>query len=731
MDGEPVNEGAEGATHRVPPPAAQAGAPALTAAAFTNHLAGQSSPYLRSHVHNPVDWHPWGREALERARRERKPILLSVGYAACHWCHVMAHESFEDRATAAAMNELFVNIKVDREERPDLDRLYQLAQQMLTGRSGGWPLTMFLMHDDQRPFFGGTYFPREARFGLPAFREVLRQVATYYHAHLDELRVNAARVVQALDELAASPGGRTLQPQAMLSAEPLHQCRAQLERSFDADYGGFGAAPKFPHAPDLARLLRTWHASAQADAPDLRALYMTSLTLTRMAEGGLFDQLGGGFFRYSVDERWEIPHFEKMLYDNAQLLGVYAETAAATGETLFRRTAERTAEFLLRELMSPAGAFYCSLDADSEGHEGRYYAWEGSQVRAALSERAWPLFAARYGLDEAANFEGRWHLTARIAPESLAERAQLPLDTVRTELGAAAEQLLALRAQRVRPERDEKILTAWNALTIGALAVGARWLQRPAWAEAATRALTYLRSEHWHDGRLLASAGAGAALPGYLDDHAFLLDAILELSAVRFSASELRWAIELAELLLAHFEDRERGGFYFTADDHETLISRPKSFHDESLPAGNALAARALLRLGYLLGEPRYLAAAEHTLRAAWPGLQAHPEGHASLLLALEEFLDPAPIIVLRGSAPALRGWQHSVDGVFAPRRWTLAIDAGEQGLPAALAAKAVRDGPVGYICRGAQCSAAIDSLPLLLEALELPNAAATGGPLR
>ena len=334
-------------------PAVGPATPVTAASAqYSNRLATQTSPYLRSHAHNPVDWYPWGEEALELARTSAKPILLSIGYAACHWCHVMAHESFEDPAIAARMNALYVNIKVDREERPDLDRLYQLAQHMLTGRSGGWPLTMFLMHDDQRPFFGGTYFPRESRFGLPAFSDLLEQVAAYYAEHREALRPGAERLVRALGDLNPAPSAQPL------TREPLTAFRAQMERSFDAQFGGFGPAPKFPHAPALARLLRSWFASAREDVPDLQALYMVGLTLTRMGEGGLFDQLGGGFFRYSVDERWEIPHFEKMLYDNAQLLAVYAEAACATGESLFAQCARRTVEFLRRELSSAAGAFY-------------------------------------------------------------------------------------------------------------------------------------------------------------------------------------------------------------------------------------------------------------------------------------------------------------------------------------------------------------------------------------
>ncbi|MGA2862069.1 MAG: thioredoxin domain-containing protein [Steroidobacteraceae bacterium] len=690
-----------------------------------NRLAEQTSPYLRQHAHNPVDWYPWGSEALERARRERKPILLSIGYAACHWCHVMAHESFEDDATAATMNELYVSIKVDREERPDLDRLYQLAHQMLTGRGGGWPLTMFLMHDDQRPFFGGTYFPREARFGLPAFRDLLGQVARYYHEHLEQLRVPAAQIVTALEDLNPPPAAP-----APLTAEPLAACRARLEQSFDSEYGGFGAAPKFPHVPGLARLLRAWHASARESAPDLQALYMSSLTLTRMAEGGLFDQLGGGFYRYSVDARWEIPHFEKMLYDNALLLAVYAEAAAATGERLFADTVARTVDWMLREIGGGSaagrngdaddGALYSSLDADSEGHEGRFYVWQRETVQQALSPSEWGLFATRFGLDGPANFEGQWHLCVRSSIESIAETQHLSIDELRAALHSAQTKLLQLRALRIRPGLDDKVLSSWNALAIAGLATAARCLGRDDYAAAATAALRYLRRVHWRDGRLLATSARGQArLAAYLDDYAFLLDAILELASVRFCADELAWATELAEVMLRHFEDASAGGFFFTADDHEALISRPKSFSDEAIPAGNAIAARALLRLGYLLGEPRYLQAAERTLRAAWPALLKYPEAHASMLLALEDYLQPPQIVVLRGRASAIQPWHRQLNAVFAPRRWTLAVPAGAAGLPAAIASKPAADGPLAYVCRGTQCTAPISSLDALLEELD------------
>jgi uncharacterized protein YyaL (SSP411 family) len=685
-----------------------------------NRLADQTSPYLRQHAHNPVDWYAWGPEALERARREQKPILLSIGYAACHWCHVMAHESFEDPAIAATMNELFVCIKVDREERPDLDRLYQLAHQILTGRGGGWPLTMFLLHDDQRPFFGGTYFPREARFGLPGFGDLLRQVAGYYHEHLEQLRVPAAQIVSAIEDLNPPPADG-----ASLTAEPLKACRARLEQSFDREYGGFGPAPKFPHAPGLALLLRAWHASARDDAPDLQALYMATLSLTRMAEGGLFDQLGGGFCRYSVDARWEIPHFEKMLYDNALLLGVYAEAAAATGERLFADTVERTVAWLLRELRAGAdsgcdGALYSSLDADSEGHEGRFYVWEREAVQQALTPQEYAVFAPRFGLDGAANFEHQWHLCVRSSLDAIAAAQQLSVDEVRALLDSAQIKLMQLRDLRVRPGLDDKVLASWNALAIAGLATAARCLARDDYADAAVAALSYLRRVHWRDGRLLATSAHGEArLKAYLDDYGFLLDAILELSSVRFSPDDLAWAVELAEVMLRHFEDAPVGGFFFTADDHEALISRPKSFSDDAIPAGNAIAARALLRLGYLLGEPRYLQAAERTLRAAWPAVQKYPEAHASMLFALEDYLRPPQIVILRGAAGAIAPWQRDLNAVFAPRRWVLAVAADATGLPAAIATKPAATGPIAYVCRGTQCSAPISSLAELTRELD------------
>ncbi|MBS0387853.1 MAG: thioredoxin domain-containing protein [Proteobacteria bacterium] len=691
--------------------------------AHRNRLAAETSPYLRQHAGNPVDWYPWGEEALALARRERRPILLSIGYAACHWCHVMAHESFEDEATAALMNTRFVNIKVDREERPDLDRLYQLAHQLIARRGGGWPLTMFLMHDDQRPFFGGTYFPPVPRHGMPAFSTLLNHVADYYRDHEAELRATAGAVVQALGELQSPPAAGAV----TLDAAPLQSCRAQLERSFDAEWGGFGPAPKFPHAPLVQRSLRDWWQSAHGQAPDLKALYMATLTLTRMAEGGLFDQLGGGFYRYSVDGRWEIPHFEKMLYDNALLLGTYAEAAAATGEPLFARVAHRTADWMRDELRAPGGAFYSSLDADAAGVEGSYYVWQPAEVRQALSGDEYAVFAARHGLDLPPNFEGHaHHLIVATGLEPLAATLGSSVAAIDALLASARGKLMALRARRIRPGRDEKILTSWNALAIRGLATAARLLERDELAQHAADALAFLRQHHWRDGRLLAtSAGGEARLAAYLDDHVFLADAILELSAVRFDADALRFGARLLDVVLEHFADPERGGFYFTAAGHEALIARPKSFGDEALPAGNGIAASVLQRYGFLLGETRYLDAAERTLRAAWAQLNEYPPGHASLLQALEEWLSPPVIVILRGPAARIDGWRRALAPVYAPRRSVLAVPDHGMDLPPALASKPPQADGVAYVCRGSQCSPPLASLAELLRELGRDPAAA------
>jgi uncharacterized protein YyaL (SSP411 family) len=667
-----------------------------------NRLAAETSPYLLQHAENPVDWYPWGEPALLAAREGNKPILLSIGYSACHWCHVMAHESFEDPTTAALMNQLFVNIKVDREERPDLDKIYQVAQQLITHGSGGWPLTMFLTPREQAPFFGGTYFPKEPRHGLPAFSDLLRRVAEYYRDHGEEIARQNEQLKLAFAGLDPEPAAHG----AVLNASPLLEARSSLERSFDARFGGFSQAPKFPHPGSIERCLRHWHGTSSGTSPDLKALYMASLTLTRMAEGGIYDQLGGGFSRYSVDGQWMIPHFEKMLDDNAQLLCEYSRAFLATGEALFARIAADTADWVLRDMRSPQGGFYSSLDADSEGHEGKFYVWTRAEVQALLAPLEFAVLARRFGLDQSANFEGAWHLHAHESIDAIAAELGETAHAVAALIASARAKLLTARELRIWPARDEKILTAWNALMIKGLAIAARVLHRPDLGQAATAAVDFIRNTLWREGRLLATTKDGRAhLPAYLDDYAFLADALLELLQTRWRSSDLHFARELTDVLLSQFEDAGAGGFFFTARDHEQLIHRSKTYSDDSLPSGNGVAASLLCRLGYLLGEIPYLDAAERTVRAGWPMLQQYPQAHMSLVNALEDHLTAAQIVIIRGDAPQVQLWSASLNTVYAPTRMIFAIPRDAAELPPALAAKRATAGTVAYVCTGMVCS--------------------------
>ena len=686
-----------------------------TPAGRQNALAAETSPYLLQHAANPVNWHPWSPESLALARKLDKPILLSIGYSACHWCHVMAHESFEDPATAAVMNEHFVNIKVDREERPDLDRIYQTAHQVMNQAGGGWPLTVFLAPDTQRPFFSGTYFPPEQRHGMPAFRTVLDKVADFYATRRGDLQEFGSKLLDVLGQLQPPVGAAG----SALSLEPLLGARATLQREFDGEFGGFGEAPKFPHPANLELLLRTWRATAESEEPDLQSLYMATLTLTRMAEGGLYDQLGGGFYRYSVDPYWMIPHFEKMLYDNAQLLGVYAQAAVATGEPLYRRITAETADWMLRDLRSPTGGFFSTLDADSEGHEGKFYVWTPEAVRDVLEPEHYEAFAMRFGLDRDANFEGAWHLHTYRAVSDIATELGLDESTVEAHLETARAQLLEVRNARVWPGRDEKILTSWNGLAIGGLARASRALGRDDLADAALQAMHFLRENCWRDGRLLAVSTAGESrFAAYLDDYAMLAWGLLELLEARWDPTALAWTVELAEVMLEHFADTESGGFYFTADDHETLIMRPKTYSDDATPAGNGVAARLFIRLGYLLGETRYLDAAESALRSAQAAVERYPHGHGTLLMALEELASPPTIVVLRGPVDELEVWRSEVDKLYDPQRMIVAVPSDAKPLPPALASKRALGSAVAYVCRGMTCSAPVPTLAQLVREL-------------
>ena len=690
-----------------------------------NRLARETSPYLRQHAGNPVDWYAWGDEALSEARARDKPILLSIGYSACHWCHVMAHESFEDGEIAALMNRDFINIKVDREERPDLDQIYQLAQQMMSQRPDDWPLTLFLT-PAQEPFFGGTYFPKTARYGLPGFAELLERVAQFYRAERAQIAQQGAAVAAGFAHMQPDPPAQ----QAEFSARPIDSALQSLAASFDARYGGFGAATKFPHPTDLELCLRRHAAGAAASgaaASEADPLRMAVHTLGRMAVGGIYDQLGGGFCRYSVDAYWLIPHFEKMLYDNGPLLACYSDAWALTHDPLFAEVVEETAAWTLREMQSPEGGYYSSLDADSEHEEGKFYVWTPQQARALLSEEEYAVCAPFYGLDQAANFEGaHWHLHVARSLEDIAASLGKSAQQCSALLASARARLFAARERRVRPGRDEKILTSWNALMIAGMARAARVFGRPEWLASARAALEFIRARLWRGAegaarvRLLATCKDGHAhLNAYLDDHAFLLAALIELMQTDFQQRDLEFAQALAEVLLQQFHDPAQGGFFFTSHDHEKLIHRPKPVHDSATPSGNGVTAFALQRLGHITGDARYLDAAAGTLRLFSPTLAQYPAGCASLLLALEEALEPPRIVVLRGPQAQLRAWRRTLDPMFLPSTLVLALGAEEVRLPAPLDKPLVPGAVNAWVCRGVTCLPPVSTPDALLGVLK------------
>ncbi len=675
-----------------------------------NRLAGETSPYLLQHADNPVDWHPWGEEALRLAREHNKPILLSIGYSACHWCHVMAHESFEDEATAKLMNALFINIKVDREERPDLDQIYQTAHQLLAQRSGGWPLTMFLTPDGV-PFLGGTYFPKTQRYGLPSFKDLLEYVAQAYARQGEEIATQNQRLMAGLASTLPAGGAHHSEfSESIIKAAITH-----LDANYDSRNGGFGAAPKFPHPTDLMLLLR---AHARDGAPRPRAIVLT--TLNRMAAGGIFDQLGGGFCRYSVDAEWNIPHFEKMLYDNGPLLRLYAEAFALTGEAQYQQVVEQTADWVIREMQSPSGGFYSALDADSEGEEGKFYVWTPKEVEALLTAEEYAVAARHWGLNRSANFEAtHWHLYIAEPLWQVAKSLKLSNEEGAALIDSARSKLFAARNTRIRPGLDDKILTAWNALMIEGLARAARVFKRDDWLQSARRALDFIRSTLWQNGRLLASAkGHSARGNAYLDDYAFLLSALLEMLQADFRATDLEWAEDLAEALLDHFEDRQAGGFFFTSHDHETLIHRPKPGLDHALPAGNAVAAFALQRLGALTADKRHLDAAERTLQLYYPALDNNPAGYSMLAIALMEHLSPPRTLILRGTTSETRDWRDAASKHFLPDLMLLPL-AQQRGLPPAID-KPLTPSPAAWLCQGVQCAAPMTDPAALSAALGL-----------
>ncbi|MFZ5524525.1 MAG: thioredoxin domain-containing protein [Pseudomonadota bacterium] len=677
-----------------------------------NLLAQETSPYLQQHADNPVDWHAWNPDTLRLAREQDKPILLSIGYSACHWCHVMAHESFEDAEVAAVMNEHFINIKVDREERPDLDQIYQAAHHLLTQRSGGWPLTMFLSPDGT-PFFGGTYFPKQARYNLPAFPDLLKRVAQVYRDNRAELDAQGKHLIAALAQTVPHRG----RSEVSLNNQPLAMAVQQHKENYDSVHGGFGGAPKFLHPAEFDLLLRNAHATS--DEP---ARHIVLHTLQQMAHGGLYDQLGGGFCRYSVDERWDIPHFEKMLYDNGLLLGLYCDAWQNSGDPLFARVTEQTAGWVLREMQSLEGGYYSSLDADSEHEEGKFYVWQRDDIRQLLSDDEYALIVPYYGLERSPNFEHHaWNLRISSSLAEIARRLILSEEQASALLVSSQKKLFAARERRIRPGRDEKILAAWNGLMIAGMARAARVFAKPDWLHSAQRAMDFVRNTLWRGGKLLATYKDGKAhLNAYLDDHAFLLDALLELMQAEFRSVDLAFAEQLGGALLARFEDQQNGGFFFTSHDHEALIQRNKIGPDNATPSGNGIATQALLRLAALTGNMEYAEAAERCLKLFFPALQQAAGYHSSLCTALAEYLQPPSVLVLRGTASGTIEWQDVLRSRYLPGVMTIALTDDVADLPDVLD-KPHGEKTTAWLCRGTVCLPPLTNLDELLEQLSRP----------
>ncbi len=603
-----------------------------------NRLARESSPYLLQHAENPVDWYPWGEEALTRARQEDKPIFLSIGYSACHWCHVMEHESFENEHTATLMNEHFVNIKVDREERPDLDSIYMDAVVAMTGQ-GGWPMSVFLTPDGI-PFYGGTYFPPAPRYGMPSFEQVLQSVGRAYYQQKQEIARGAAQLLARIRTSIPMAGEGTPDP-----AIPELAVQS-LKRNFDWNHGGFGGAPKFPQPMTYDFLLRSYYRSRVPSS-----LEMVELTLYKMAHGGIYDHLGGGFHRYSVDQVWLVPHFEKMLYDNALLARLYLHAYQLTGKPFYRQVVEQTLDYVIGEMTHPDGGFYSTQDADSEGEEGKFFLWTPEEVKEILGEEEGKIFSTAYDVRPGGNFEGKSILNIPLPLDQVARDLGLSETQLEEVLSRGRARLFAAREKRVKPGRDEKILTGWNGMMLAAMAEAGRVLDRQDYCDTAIRNAEFILSTMKQEGRLFRTWKEGTGAPkvmGFLEDYAFYADGLLALYQTTFEPRWFQEARGLMDTVLAHFLD-EAGGFFDTADDHEQLVARPKSLQDNAIPSGNSMAVRTLLLLAAYTGQAEYQAPAEKALVALQGPMSQYPSAFAHWLGALELALAPAKEVAVIG----------------------------------------------------------------------------------
>ena len=687
-----------------------------------NRLATETSLYLKQHAGNPVDWYPWGPEALAAAKALDRPIFLSVGYSACHWCHVMEHESFESDAVAAIMNADFVCIKVDREERPDIDQIYMTAHHLLNrNEGGGWPLSVFLTPSGA-PFYAGTYYPPDERYApsRPSFPRLLHSVAAAWknkREELVELGKNVADGLQNMGDLEKS--------NTPLSADLLTNALRSLKRGFDGTNGGFGYAPKFPHPLEAKLLLRL----SQRDPENGEALTMLRLTLDKMARGGMYDQIGGGFHRYSVDAVWLVPHFEKMLYDNALLPPVYTEAFLLTGEAFYKRVACETLDCILKELTSSEGGFYSTLDADSEGEEGKFYVWSEAEIDAVLGPELTRFAKAVYGVTAGGNFEGHNIPCRARGDEEDAQRQKLDLPAFQAKLEEVKAKLYAVRAKRVWPGRDEKILTAWNGLAISAFAQAGAAFDEPKYISAAIGAADFVMTKmRTPDGRLLRTCGIGqpAKLTAYLEDYSYFIDALVSLYEATFDPRWIVAATELADVLHDRFDDPS-GGFFYTADDHETLIARTKDLQDGSVPSGNAMAATALLRLSKLTGRAKDAAKAEETLKTYRSLMADTPMGAGQMLVALDFWLGPVDEIAVIGAedSPAVHAVLKLLRSQFRPNRVIAFHDPATRPAPVGVklldGKEALGDVTV-YVCRDFACRAPLVGAEAVRLAMSEPD---------
>jgi uncharacterized protein YyaL (SSP411 family) len=680
-----------------------------------NRLARETSPYLLQHAHNPVDWYPWGEEAFAHARAENKPVLLSIGYSACHWCHVMERECFEDPGIAGLMNERFVNVKVDREERPDVDDVYMRAVQLMIGR-GGWPLTVFLTPDG-RPFHGGTYFPPVDRHGLPGFPRVLDAISRAFHERPQDVAKSVAQLVagvQRSEESGASPV-------ALDPALPRRAAEA-LVRHVDTQYGGLGGAPKFPHSRAFQLLLRQWRATGRQDL-----LEAVTLTARYMADGGIYDHIGGGFHRYSVDAHWLVPHFEKMLYDNAELPRLYLELFQATGEPACGRVVRETLDYLLREMRHEEGGFYAATDADSEGEEGKFFVWTPAEVAAVVEPGDVELVSRYWDITEEGNFEGKNIAHVTLTVEQIAKFFGRSPESAAAAIAEARRRLFAARSLRVPPGRDDKILTSWNALAIGTLAEAGRVLDETRYVAAAEAAADFLWSEVRRDGSLLHGWAKGRAKQGaFLDDHAFLAAACIDLYEATGDSRHLARARELAGALEERFRDEAGGGYFFTSHDGESLIVRTKSGADGSIPSGNAVAAVALLRLHTLTGEKHFRERAEEILRIYQAAATENAFGYTTWLEALERWSEGATEVVIVGprETPDAQALWRATAERWIPHRTLVWVESGASDVPAVARDRpAVAGRATAYVCRNFSCSRPVHTPAELLALLdERPN---------